>query len=125
MPRLVKADESRPVRLVDEDLPAAEQEVRDEGIDGALCWRDHGAVIVKLSAAISAASVLSVGMTLVDFAMVGHLGRTELGAAALATTWFNLASTENCIHCVCSLCLFIVPVHCACSTGVPFRSTTP
>jgi MATE family multidrug resistance protein len=29
-------------------------------------------------------------MVLVDFAMVGHLGKLELGGAALATTWFNL-----------------------------------
>lgn len=55
-------------------------------------WRDHASAVVKLSAAISAASVLSVGMVLVDFAMVGRLGATELGGAALGTTWFSLVN---------------------------------
>jgi Na+-driven multidrug efflux pump len=91
MPRLVEADELR--LAVDDDLPAEQ----NGAIDGALGWRNHGEIIVKLSAAISAASVLSVGMTLVDFAMVGHLGRSELGAAALATTWFNLV--RSVVHC--------------------------
>jgi len=52
----------------------------------------HAVAILQLSGPIIAASILSFGMVLVDFAMVGHLGKLELGGAALATTWFNLVN---------------------------------
>ena len=62
----------------------------DGGESLILTRREHVAAIAQLSFPIIAACVLSCGMVLVDFAMVGHLGKTELGGAALATTWFNL-----------------------------------
>lgn len=54
--------------------------------------REHVVAVLALSAPIIASSVLSFSMVLVDFAMVGHLGKIELGGAALATTWFNLVN---------------------------------
>lgn len=52
--------------------------------------RGHAAALFALATPIIAANCLTVAMTLVDFAMVGHLGKKELAATALSMTWFNL-----------------------------------
>ena len=55
-----------------------------------LSLNEHITELISLAGPLILSQVLTISMTLVDFAMVGRLGNTELAAASLATTWFNL-----------------------------------
>jgi|MDSW01.2.fsa_nt_gb multidrug resistance protein, MATE family len=53
-------------------------------------WKRELRVMLRIALPIVATNLLGVTMTLVDFAMVGRLGKEELGGAALGNTVFYL-----------------------------------
>jgi MATE family multidrug resistance protein len=58
--------------------------------DGVLTFKGHLKQLISLSIPIVTSSILLFTLPMVDLAFVGHLGKRELAACALATTWFNL-----------------------------------
>ncbi|KAL7535805.1 hypothetical protein ACHAXR_006741 [Thalassiosira sp. AJA248-18] len=57
-------------------------------------YRRHLVEVSKLTYPIILSEIGQNTLPVVDIAFVGQLGKDELGAAALATVWFNLANTS-------------------------------
>ena len=55
-------------------------------------WQ-HARGVLKLSLPIILSEIFQNTLPVIDIAFVGQLGKDELGAAALATVWFNLFNT--------------------------------
>jgi Na+-driven multidrug efflux pump len=55
--------------------------------------QQHTATILSLTGPIVLSEIFQNILPIVDIAFVGNLGKDELGAAALATVWFNLWNT--------------------------------
>lgn len=58
-----------------------------------LSYRQHLAGVSRLTYPIILSEIFQNILPVVDIAFVGQLGKDELGAAALATVWFNLWNT--------------------------------
>jgi len=56
-------------------------------------YKQHTATILSLTGPIVLSEIFQNILPIVDIAFVGNLGKDELGAAALATVWFNLWNT--------------------------------
>ena len=56
----------------------------------SLTYRQHSSTIFALTGPIVLSEIFQNTLPIVDIAFVGNLGKDELGAAALATVWFNL-----------------------------------
>ena len=56
-------------------------------------YKQHIATIFSLTGPIVLSEIFQSTLPVVDIAFVGNLGKDELGAAALATVWFNLWNT--------------------------------
>ena len=56
-------------------------------------YREHASHLLALTGPIVMAEIFQNTLPIIDIAFVGNLGKEELGAAALATVWFNLANT--------------------------------
>jgi MATE family multidrug resistance protein len=56
----------------------------------SLTYRQHSYTIFALTGPIVLSEIFQNTLPIVDIAFVGNLGKDELGAAALATVWFNL-----------------------------------
>ena len=62
--------------------------------DASLSRRRHLSAVGKLTYPIVLSEFFQNTLPVVDIAFVGQLGKDELGAAALATAWFNLWNTS-------------------------------
>ena len=63
---------------------------KSTSIHKSISYHEHLVTAGKLIYPIVISEIFQNTLPLMDIAFVGQLGKEELGAAALATTWFNL-----------------------------------
>mmetsp|Transcript_21373 Transcript_21373/g.36726 ORF Transcript_21373/g.36726 Transcript_21373/m.36726 type:complete len:512 (+) Transcript_21373:141-1676(+) len=78
------------------DMPSAMNTEAIESDDGPIpiSRRQHLTDVSKLTYPIILSEIFQNTLPLMDIAFVGQLGKEDLGAAALATVWFNLFNTS-------------------------------
>jgi MATE family multidrug resistance protein len=72
------------------ELDEQQEEEEPENDEPKITYRQHSSIIFALTGPIVLSEIFQNTLPIVDLAFVGNLGKDELGAAALATVWFNL-----------------------------------
>lgn len=87
------ADDSHPLPANDENPPTIESDGREPRIRDHSClsYRQHAVHVMTLTTPIILSEFFQNTLPVIDIAFVGNLpSKEDLGAAALATVWFNL-----------------------------------